>query len=158
MTAAPVKKKGSKKLLWIIIIVVGIVIIGGGTVAFLQYKGTVNIPFLSGLIPSTSSSEQPAVVTNYYVVHSFASTGSGKWEAIVSAVFSTQTAYNNEEGAKNAFKKAVMKKYPKDSNLFTNSVLCVSYNSLPEAQSGRSGLLKNYTNKKYDVRSVDVIY
>lgn len=155
------EKKGMGTFMWILIIFFGIVIIGGGTAALLQYTGTINVPFLAKFIPSKQTSTdpvQPVTDTNYYVLHSFASTGNNQWEAVVSSVVVSKQKYNNKEGAINQFKKAVMKKFPKDSNMFTNSVLCEVYKSLSEAQSGRSSLLKNYNKKKYRVRSVDVKY
>lgn len=161
ISAPPKKKKGIGVFLWIIIGLLSVIILGGGTAAFLQYNGNINVPFLAKFIPSKESTvtdTNPVDNTRYYVVHSFASTGYNKWDAIVSTVIISKQQYNNKDGAINQFKKAVMKKYPNDFNLFTNSVLCEDYKDLPTAQSGRSSLLKNYNKKKYRVRSVDVTY
>ncbi|MFH0866951.1 MAG: zinc-ribbon domain-containing protein [Bacteroidota bacterium] len=161
ISALPKKKKGIGVLLWIIIGLLSVIILGGGAAAFLQYNGNINIPFLARFIPSketTITDNKPVDHTRYYVAHSFASTGYDKWDAVVSTVIIAKQQYNNKDGAINKFKKAVIKKYPKDFNLFTNSVLCEEYNDLPSAQSGRSSLLKNYNKKRYRVRSVDVTY
>jgi predicted amidophosphoribosyltransferase len=159
-TPPPKKKKGLGVFMWILIIFVGVIIIGGGTVAFLQYNGTINVPLLAKFIPSKESTVTGNTVdyTTYYVAHSFASTGPNKWDAIVSTVIISKQQYNNKEGAITEFKKAVTKKFPKDFNLFTSSVLCTDYKDLPAAQAGRTSLLNNYKNKKYNVRSVDVKY
>ncbi|HNW98742.1 MAG TPA: zinc ribbon domain-containing protein [Bacteroidales bacterium] len=154
-------KKGMGALGWILIGLLILIVLGGGIMAFLQYNGTINVPFMSKIITakqSSSGNEKAASLTTYYVVHSFAATSRNKWTAIVSNIISTNEKYSNKQNAINHFKKAIMTKYPKDYKLFTSYVVCDEYKNFTEAQSGHSGIIKGYGNKKYSIRTVDVKY
>jgi len=56
----PVKKKRSFMLVWILISIFVIILLGLGTVAFLQYNGNINIPFLNAYIPTKAKNEVPS--------------------------------------------------------------------------------------------------
>jgi len=155
------KKKGMGAGFWILIILLIIIVLGGGAVGVLQYTGTINIEMLNNIIPAKESnnSQTPAVVnhTRYYVVHSFAVLGS-KWNAIISGIVVSKRPFNNEDGAKNQFKKAIMAKYPEDYRNFFNNIICNQYKSLPEAQKAHSSLVKNYGANNYNIKTVNFGY
>lgn len=158
-TEVPKKKKGLGVFLWILIIFFGVIIIGGGTVAFLQYNGSINLPFLAKYIPSkntTSDNNPPAEVTHYYVMHSFATTGMNRQEAVVSSVIMNKQAYDPKNASENKFKKAVTSQFPNDFYLFTKNVLFKEYKNYDEAQRGRDALIQDYQRKRYNVRMVIV--
>ena len=149
------QKKGMGAGLLITIILGIILILGIGTITVLQYTGVVNINALENIIPSKNAKNNspPAVnKINYYLIHSFAIVNN-KWNAIVSEVVISRKPFNSKEGAKNEYKKAIMKKYPKDYNYFSKFIICDSYNNLPDAQKARSALLKSYDKKKYIIRT-----
>lgn len=152
------KDMGAGRILIILLI---IIVLGGGTIGVLQYTGTINIKMLNNIIPAKESnnSQTPVVVnhTRYYVVYSFAVLGS-KWNAIISGIVVSNRPFNNEEGAKNQFKKAIMAKYPKDYHNFFNNIICNQYKSLPEVQSAHSSLVKSYGAKNYEIKTVNFAY
>jgi hypothetical protein len=147
---------------WIIaIILLGAIILGGCTVAFLQYNGNINIEALRNIIPSKEqpSNSNPTVTnhTRYYVVQSFAIVDS-KWTAFVSDIVISKSPYNNEEGAKNAFKKAMMVKHPTIYDLFTGNIIVHKYNNLPDAEGAHASLIKSYDAKHYDINTISFGY
>lgn len=159
---APAKKKGMGIGLWVMIIFIIVIVIGGGTLALLQYNGTVNIGFLSNVIPSKDSQSATNATldpTRYYVVTSFATIGS-RSVAIISGVVASRDPFNSDDGAKNKFKIAIMKKFPEDYSSFINNILVSHYSTLPEAVSAHSGNLKSYGSDKrgYEIRTVDFTY
>ena len=156
------KKKGMGAGWWILIVFLIVIVLGGGTVAFLQYNGTINIEFLSDYIPSKdsqSANTTTADPTRYYVVNSFAVVGT-KWTAIISDVIVSRKEFNNQEGAKNQFKKAIMNRFPKDYQFFTQNITVNQYTTYTEAQSAHSATLKSYGSdpKNYDIRTINFGY
>ncbi len=154
---APIKKKKTGLIIFLILFFV--IVLGGGTVAFLQYNGNINIPFLESVIPQKGSNSSGPIVTDhtrYYVCHSFAAVGT-KMTVIVSGTIVSKKPYNNKDGAIVQFKKAISKKFPNDYINFT-TVLCDQYKTYPEATSGRTATLKGYDAGKYDIKTVDVNY
>lgn len=158
-TETPKKKKGLGVFMWILIIFLSVIILGGGAVAFLQYNGNIDLQFLAKYIPSknTSSNNKPLVeVTHYYVMHSFATTGINKQDAIVSSVIVSKQQYDAKNTAENKFKKVVTNQYPNDFYLFTKNVLFKEYKNMDEALKGHDALIRDYEMKRYNVRRVIV--
>lgn len=155
------KKKGMGAGWIILIILLCLIVLGGGTVAFLQYNGNINMEVLKNIVPSKEQPDQSKACIKdpirYYVVQSFAIVNS-KWTAIVSDIVVSKTPYNNEEGAKNQFKKAIMVKYPKLWNLFSGNIIVNKYNSLSDAESAHSSLIKTYDAKNYIINTVNFGY
>lgn len=154
-------KKGLGTGWIIIIIVIGLIVLGVGTVAFLQYNGSIDIEALRSTIPSKDNSIKPNTnisdPTRYYVAQSFTIVNS-KWTAIVSDVVVSKVPYNNEEGAKNQFKKAIMVKYPKIWNLFADNIIVNKYCSFTEAENAHSNLIKTYDAKHYTINTINFGY
>ena len=147
---------------WIIgIILLSSIVIGIGTVAFLQYNGNINIEALRNIIPAKDQPNKSYVTisnpASYYIVQSFAIIDS-KWTAIVSDIVISKRPYNNEEGVKNQFKKAIMVKYPNIYNLFMGNIIVNKYNTLPEAENAHSSLIKTYDAKQYDINTINFVY
>jgi hypothetical protein len=153
------KKKGLGIGWLIIIIVIGLIVLGGGTVAFLQYNGNIDVAALRNIIPAKENSDKINVSdpTRYYVVQSFAIVDS-RWTAIVSDIVVSKLPYNNEEGAKNHFKKAIMIKYPAIWNLFADNIIVHKYNSLTEAENAHSSLIMSYDARKYNINTINFGY
>ncbi len=160
----PPKNKGMGAGWWILIIFFILAIVGGSAVAFLQYNGNISIEILRDYIPSKDSQNSASAIktedpTRYYVVHSFAVIGT-RWTVIISDVIVSRKKFNNEEGAKNQFKKAIMYLYPRDYHYFLSNAIANKYMNYPAAQSGHSSTLKNYGRdiKNYDIRTVNFDY
>jgi len=156
------KKKGKGAGFWILIIFIIVVVLGGGTLAFLQYNGTVQIGFLSNIIPAKDSKTTADVTkdqTQYYVVHTFANLGSSE-VAIISNVVASNQPSSSDAGAKNKFNIAIMQKFPNDYSAFANNIFVTHYSSYTEAVSGHAGLLKSYgtSSRHYAIRTVDFTY
>ena len=147
--------------LLVLIIVICLIIVGGGTLGFLQYNGNIDMAGLRNIIPSKEQKDKSLTeqnnTTHYYVVQSF-SIIENKWTAIVSGIVVSKSPYNNEEGAKNQFKKAIMVKYPKIWNSFTNNIIVNKYNTLPDAENAHSSLIKTYTAKNFNIHNVNFGY
>lgn len=156
----PPRKKGSGMLIVIIALIV--IIVGSGIVSFLQYNGNVRISFLDNIIPSKGNNKTEVTAkdhTRYYVIHSFAVVGK-KWNAVVSDVIVSRQPYNNIEGAKNQFTKAIMHQIPKNYTLFTKNIIVNQYKTYVDAQAAHSSIIKQYGSdpKQYIIKTINFNY
>jgi hypothetical protein len=145
----------------VIIILLCVLVIGCGIMLFLQYNENIDIKSLRGIMPAkeqVNNNESTAnCPTRYYVVQSFSVIGN-RWTAIVSGVVVSKAAYNNEEGAENQYKKAIMVKYPKMWNAFLGSIIVHQYSTFTDAENAHSSLIKTYNAHNYDILDVNFGY
>lgn len=164
--ATPKKKK--RLGLKIIIIVLVVLVVGGGVGAFLIYNGTIpkdKVSFLPKevlemLTPADkkSSSETKIHAKAYYVTYSFALVDNKKIAIISSVMDPSNSEKSNEKGAESAFLEFARINYSKDYFHFTANMRTKKFDDREKAVQERENLKKEYQNKGYELRLMEVQY
>lgn len=166
-TATPIKKKkrvGLKIILTLLILI----IVGGGVAALLINQGIIPRESVEGILPAEVLdpiapaptpvvSQEPKVQKVFFIVHSATLIKDKKVAMVSNTIEPSNYKGASEDGAKAAFLKFARIKYSDDYFQFKN-IFVRTFNEYDAAAKEREKIKKDYTNKGYELRLLEVVY
>lgn len=165
--AAPARKK--KRIgLKIFITLLILIIVGGGVSVLLLSQGIIPRETVEGIIPAEILdpiapapapvvSSEPKVQKVFYIVHSATLIEDKKVAMVSNTIEPSSYKGASEDGAKTAFLKFARIKYSDDYFQFKN-IFVRTFNEYDAAAKERDKIKKDYTNKGYELRLLEVVY